>query len=77
MAEKKGVLIQISEMDGRTEVNSTGNKEETRAVLTEALCLFYGIPREHAGDAAAFLAVLGKSYREDEQGDPGSIPDFH
>lgn len=75
--EKKTVLIQISENNGRTEVHSTGNAEETKALLTGAICLLYGIPEVHRRDAAAFLTVLGESYRKDKQGDPGSMPDFH
>ena len=75
--EKETVLIRIYEKDGRTEVNSTGNAEETKALLTGAICLLYGIPEEHRKDAAAFLTVLGESYREDKQGDPGGMPDFH
>lgn len=77
MAEKKGLFIQISEMDGRTEVNSTGNEEETKDLLMEAVCLLYGIPEAHRKDAAAFLTVLGESYRKDKAGELGNTPDFH
>lgn len=71
---KKSLLIQIDEGDDGYRIRANEGLAALKPVLTAIVCRMYGIPENHFEDAAAFLKILGQSYREEElMGNPRQI----
>ncbi|MEE3453728.1 hypothetical protein [Dialister sp.] len=71
---KKSLLIQVDEAEDGYRIRANENPAALKPVLTAIVCRMYGIPENHFEDTAAFLKILGESYREEElTGNPRQV----